>query len=373
MHIGIDGRASRWYRGTGIGTYTYELISNLNLIDKINNYSLFLPDNAKFNSLNINFTNEKINENPKENFWENVSLPNTFRDKNLDLYHIPQNGVGLPEKLQCKAVITLHDIIPLKMPETVSDGYKYIFNDHIPRILNHINGIITVSDFSKEDIAKEFNYPKSKIFVTPLAAEDIYKPLNKISCKNLLSKYYSIDTDFILYVGGFSPRKNILGLIEAFALLKKSCKNDLFLVIAGKHGISYETYKNKAIELNIEKDVLFPGFIPLNFMPVFYNLAEMLVYPSFYEGFGLPPLEAMACGTPVIASKNTSIPEVLQNSALLIDPKNINEIKEAMSKLLFDKTYKNKLIIKGLNRSKEFNWINTASKTIQAYNYIYNL
>ncbi|MDD7792668.1 glycosyltransferase family 4 protein [Clostridium sp. 'White wine YQ'] len=372
MRIGIDGRASKWYRGTGIGTYTYELIYNLNLIDTINDYFLFLPENSSFTSLNKNFTNKKVDENPNENFWENVSLPNIIKDNDLDLYHIPQNGVGLPTELFCKSVITLHDIIPLRMPETVSERYKYIFYNHIPKIIDNVSGIITVSEFSKEDIAKEFNYPKDRIYVTPLAAENIYKPLDKNLCKSLLNKYYSINKSFILYVGGFSPRKNIVGLLESFSKLKEKYKHPLSLVITGKHGISYEIYKNKAISLNIDKDVLFPGFIPMEHMPIFYNSAEMLVYPSFYEGFGLPPLESMACGTPVIASNSTSIPEILQDSAILINPQNINEIIDAMYNFLINEDLKNQYIVKGFSKSKEYNWKNTAIQTLKAYTEIYN-
>lgn len=269
MHIGIDGRAAKWYRGTGIGTYTYQLIYNLNLVDKINDYSLFLPNNSNLDNLNSNFKFINTVHDTQENFWEEVSLPNILKDENLDIYHVPQNGVGLPNNLDSSSIITLHDIIPLRMPETVSDRYLKIFNNDMKKIIDGVQGIITVSNFSKDDISKEFNYPKDKIFVTHLAAENIYKPMDKIKCKKFLRSNYSIDSNFILYVGGFSPRKNITGLIEAFSLLKGIYTQDLKLVIVGKQGISYEKYKNRALELGIEDQVIFPGFIPLEHMPVF--------------------------------------------------------------------------------------------------------
>lgn len=370
MHIGIDGRAAKWYRGTGIGTYTYQLIYNLNLVDKINDYLLFLPNNSNLDNLNSNFKFHNVLQDTQENFWEEVSLPNILKDENLNVYHVPQNGVGLPSHISSSAVITLHDIIPLRMPETVSDRYLKIFNNDMKKIIDKVQGIITVSNFSKDDIAKEFNYPKEKIFVTHLAAEDIYKPLDKIQCKDFLKIKYSIHDNFILYVGGFSPRKNIIGLIEAFSILKKIYKDSLKLVIVGKHGISYEKYKNRTIELGIKNDVLFPGFIPLNHMPIFYNASEMLAYPSFYEGFGLPPVEAMACGTPVVASNCTSIPEILGDSALLINPENIYEIKDAMFNVLTDLDLKLKLSEASLRKSKLYSWNKTALDTLSAYNFI---
>ena len=373
MKVSIDGRAAKWYRGTGIGTYTYQLINNINQIDFLNDYLLFLPENSNFEgNLRTNLKVNTIPNNSCENFWEQVKVPNILTDECIDIYHVPQNGVGLCSKITCPSTITLHDIIPLRMPETVSDRYLRIFNEEMPNIISSTSGIITVSEFSKEDIANEFNYPKDKIFVTPLAAEDIYRPLDKNDAKKYLKNKYGIEDDFILYVGGFSPRKNILGLIEAFSLLIDKYSKPLKLVIIGKHGISYEKYKKRAEELNINSYVMFPGFIPLEDMPVFYNASSAFVYPSFYEGFGLPPLEAMACGTPVIASSLTSVPEVVSDSALLVDPLDVEAIKSNMEHLLQDKNLSSSLINRGLIHSSRFSWKKTAYDTIDAYNFIRN-
>ncbi|WP_055669358.1 glycosyltransferase family 4 protein [Desnuesiella massiliensis] len=373
MKIGIDGRAAKWYRGTGIGTYTYQLIKSLNNIDLLNDYLIFMPeDYHKELSLKENFNVKAITKNMVNNFWDEVNIPNILENKEVELYHIPQNGVGLPPKKNCHFVITLHDVIPYKMPETVGERYLNIFLNEMPSIVSRCDGIITVSNYSKEDIAKAFNFPKEKIYVTHLASEEIYKPLNIDFCKNFIKENYGINEDFILYIGGFSPRKNILGLIEAFSNIVNKNKKNIKLVIAGSKGISYEMYKNRTINLKVEEDVLFPGFIPLNHLPLFYNAAELFVYPSFYEGFGLPPLEAMSCGTPVIASNITSIPEILDNGAILINPSNSEELYDAIIKVLEDKNFKNDLILKGLVRSSEFNWNKTAKETLLSYNKIIN-
>lgn len=370
MKIGIDGRSAKWYRGTGIGTYTYQLINNLNKVDQNNDYLIYLPEDSSL-TLGNNFTIKHVKELCNENFWDDVKCANNFTNNNMELYHVPQNGVGLSKNINCRKIITLHDIIPLRMPETVSSRYLNIFNNELPEIINNCDGIITVSEFSKDDIAKEFNFPSDKIFVTHLAAEDIYVPLNKNVCKKIICDKYGIDGDFILYVGGFSPRKNILGIIESFSLLNINIRRNLKLVITGKKGISYDIYKNRTIELGVNNSVIFTDFIPLDDLPSFYNASKLLVYPSFYEGFGLPPLEAMACGTPVISSNVTSLPEVCSDAALLINPHSTDDLKDAIERVLTDDNLRLTMIRKGLLNSSMYTWESTALKTIDAYKSIY--
>jgi glycosyltransferase involved in cell wall biosynthesis len=373
MKIGIDGRAAKWYRGTGIGTYTYQLISSLNDIDKINEYMLFMPESTNCDiSFNRNFQIKNITEGNKSSFWDEVNIPNILMDRDIELYHVPQNGVGLPKDKHCPFVITLHDVIPYKMPETVGETFLKIFNEDMPNIVSKCDGIITVSEFSKEDIAKAFNFPKKKIFVTHLAAEDIYRPLDNKECSDFIKSRYGIDGDYILYVGGFSPRKNIIGLIEAFSKLITKYKKDIKLVIAGKQGKSYAIYKKKTQDLGIEDSVLFPGFIEVDHLPKLYNASKLLAYPSFYEGFGLPPVEAMACGTPVITSNVTSIPEVLGDSAIFINPNDVDALCNSMYEVLNNEELAESLILKGLVRSSELSWNKTAKNTLLAYNKIIN-
>lgn len=371
MKIGIDARAAKWYRGTGIGTYTHQLINSMNNIDKINKYMLFMPEGS---NCNINFKNnfkiKNINQNVSGNFWDEISIPNILKNSNIELYHVPQNGIGLPKCKDCPFIITLHDVIPYKMPETVGKKYLKIFLDEIPEIISLCDGIITVSNYSKKDIVKTLNFPEEKIFVTYLAAENIYIPLNKDLCKKEISKYYSIEEDYILYIGGFSPRKNIIGLIEAFSKLLSFYKKDIKLVIAGNKGISYPIYKKRAQDLHIEDKVIFPGFIPMKHLPKLYNAASVFAYPSFYEGFGLPPLEAMACGTPVVASNITSVPEVVGDAALTVNPHDVDEIFKSLYNILTNKDLRENLRFKGIANSSKLNWNNTAKATLNAYNEI---
>lgn len=368
MKIGIDSRAANWYRGTGIGTYTYQLLNCLNKIDIKNDYLLFLPNNCNLDiDFKTNYNKEYIPTKTKENFWADVNIPNIIKDKNLDLYHVPQNGVGLPKNKDCPFVITLHDVIPYRMPQTVSDRYLKIFNEKLPKLIPLCDGIITVSNFSKQDIIRAFNYPKDKIYVTYLAAENIYRPLSKVRSRLLIEKKYKIFGDYILYVGGFSPRKNIIGLIKSFSKLKSIINNDIKLVIAGKHGFSYSKYKLCAKKYGVSNSVIFPGFIAINDLPYLYSAANLFVYPSFYEGFGLPVIESMACATPVITSNVTSMPEIVGNSAITINPYDVDELADSMHRVLMDSHLRNSLINKGLFKSRNLNWKKTAKNTLDAY------
>lgn len=366
MNIGIDARAARWYRGTGIGTYTYQLIYNINQMDKLNRYLLFLPD-ENISDLNPgdNIDIKLISEDKKDNFWEEIDIPNILTDTGIDVYHVPQNGIGLPKEKNCPSIITLHDVIPYKMPETVGPQYLDIYNREIPWITKNCDSIITVSSYSKKDIADTLGFPEEKIFVTHLAAEEIYYPRNKVECKNFINKEYGIKDDFILYVGGFSPRKNIKGLIQAFGRIKEKLKNNCKLVILGKKGRSYYDYRDLAYNLGLKEDVVFTGYVPVEQLPIFYNAAAIFCYPSFYEGFGLPPLEAMACGTPTISSNVTSMPEILGDDVIYIEPEDVEAMSEKILQLLGDKKLRVEMSFKGLRRSAMYSWKKTAIETIQ--------
>lgn len=368
MNIGIDTRAANWYRGTGLGTYAYQLVNSLNLIDNNNSYTL-VGDNKNIDfELNPNFKIKTVERTSNGSFWEGVKTPVELSSKDYNIYHIPQNGIGMP--LSCpdtELVITLHDTIPLHMPETVSDEYMSLFNSLMPSIVKRSSGIITVSEYSKHDIVNDFGYPPERIYVTHLASENIYRPLDKSLCRNILKKYYSIENDFILYVGGFSPRKNIVGLIKAYNLVKSKLPRGMKLVIAGYKGKSYRIYKDLVDCLHLEDSVIFPGFIDVNHMPHLYNSATLLVYPSFYEGFGLPPIEAMACGTPVIASNLSSIPEILEDSALLFNPLDIESIGSYIITAVLDNNLRQSMIERGFKKNASLSWETTALETLNAY------
>lgn len=372
MKIGIDGRAASWYRGTGIGTYTYQLLKNLELVDASNEYRLFWPgDDYDFLQRGPMIKVEEVGPK-KDLFWEEVHIPARLSEEGVEIYHVPQNGIGLPKRKESKYVVTIHDLIPYTMPETVGKGYLRIFLNQMPRIMEQADLIITVSEYSKRDIIRYFNLPSEKIVVTHLAPEDFYRPLPSHVVNPVLEKYHLLP-GYVLYVGGFSQRKNIRAILKAFAYIKNEIPTQQRIVLAGSPGRSTEELQELARQLGIEDRVDFPGFIPVEEMAHLYNGAKLFIYPSYYEGFGLPPLEAMACGVPVITSNTTSIPEVVGDGARTISPDDDLELAEEMVKHLLNEEAWKSLQQKGFHRVAQFDWRKTAARTLQAYYKLHQL
>ncbi|APC38746.1 glycosyltransferase family 4 protein [Clostridium estertheticum] len=371
MKIAIDARGINLYNGTGIGTYTENILKNLITIDSSNNYHIFWSGN-NFESIKKENCKIIMTSKKHQRFFEDYYFPENISKENIDIYHMPQNGIGFSQAISCKKVVTIHDLIPYVMPETVGRGYLLKFLKEMPIIVGNSDGIITVSEFSKRDILKYFPIDESKIFVTPLAADAKYAPLDRLHCKNFLKKAYNLNNPFLLYLGGFSERKNVASAITAFSKVYKDLSENYDLVIVGDYRDSGQKLMKLTNELNMLSHVIFAGFVPEEHLPLFYNSCDALIYPSFYEGFGLPPLEAMNCGTPVIASNLTSIPEVVGDTGILINPYDIESIAFAIGNLLSSENLRSELSAKALLRAKQFSWQNTASLTLKVYESVYN-
>lgn len=372
MNLSIDGRGITLYNGSGIGTYTENLVRELLNLDNKNKYTIFWAgdnyEEFKKENTTLVFTSKKHGM-----FYENFYYPSYLKDNKIDLHHIPQNGIGLSKDYTLPCIVTIHDIIPYIMPETCGKGYLARFLRDMPYIIDSAKGILTVSEYSKKDILKFFpNFPSDKIFVTPLAANSSYFPMDKNLCTNYLKEKFNIDFPFILYIGGFSSRKNVRTLILSFKDIYATLKSDYKLVLCGSLKDEGEKLKELCKEIGLDDKVIFTGFIDDKDLPFFYNGCSLFVYPSLYEGFGLPPLEAMSCKTPVITSNITSIPEVTKDSAILIDPLNKDELSDSILKVLNSNSLMDELSNKGYENSKNFTWKNTAKLTLEAYESVYN-
>jgi glycosyltransferase involved in cell wall biosynthesis len=288
-----------------------------------------------------------------------------------DVIHFPYFSpffLTLPGKKLTKSVVTIHDLIPIKYLEHYPPGIRGRLRWEIQkRRLKKIDAAITDSDYWREEIPKLTGYPKEKIFVIPLAAGKEFKKLPSHQISSIKHKY-NLPDNFILYVGDVNWNKNVEGLIKAFAKSKIKIQN-LKLVLVGKAFEDRNLKETNSIlqlikELNLINQTKILGYVPTKDLVAIYNLATVFCLPSFSEGFGLPVLEAMACGCPVVAGKTSGLPEICGEAAILVDPYDINDIARGIKKAIENKE---KLVEKGIRQAGEFSWQQTANLTLEVY------
>ncbi|HYE83576.1 MAG TPA: glycosyltransferase family 1 protein [Clostridia bacterium] len=368
MNLGIDGRVITWHIGSGLATYTNNLLENLNKLQQLKNIFLFYPCKDRTDYFDINSIPQNLLIGERRlDFWRNVYDLKWDISYPIDVFHNTVNGIGLPQSLKGVKIITLHDLIPYIMPETVDRPHLNYTLKNTPYILEEASHVITVSHYSKSDIQKYFGIDDEKITVTHLAADPIFKPLDRDNAKRVIFNKYGIDKKYVLYLGGFSQRKNIARLIKAFKKVILEKEELINLLILGEYSRSYKALWKLTDELGLCDYVKFLNFVPTADLPYFYNGAEVFVYPSLYEGFGLPPLEAMQCGTPVVTSNVSSIPEIVGDACLLVNPYSIDNISDSILTVLSDVDEWHKYSLMGIERAKEYSWLKTAAETLHVY------
>jgi glycosyltransferase involved in cell wall biosynthesis len=369
MNIAIDIRSTLKNTRTGIGQYTYNLVKNLSFIDNKNQYSLY----AKKRLFSLG---KKLPNISASNFIFRIDRFNRGLDRTLgkvDIFHTP--SMDLLDITDAKIIVTVHDLIFKTYPQGHSKDALKNTERHLLHVLDKADRIICYSQNTVNDLKRFYNVEDKKI---KLIYVGIDKKLFYVMDDKELKKAktnlrrFGIDGRFILFVGTIEPRKNIDNLIFAFNNLKK--KNNIAhkLVIIGMRGWLYEkTFElyNRSIFKN---DIVFLGYQPNSSLKNFYNLADVFVYPSYYEGFGFPILEAFSCGTAVVTSNISSCKEIGQDAALLINPNDIDELSEAIFNIINDTKLKRDLKIKGLEKAKQFCWNDTAKKTLEVYKEVLN-
>jgi glycosyltransferase involved in cell wall biosynthesis len=365
VRIAIDARKLRDY---GIGTYVRNLLRHLARIDASTEYVVLCrqTDCATVTALGPNFRPVPERAAPYS-VREQLSVPMDLRRERVDLFHAPH--YVLPPLARCRSVVTIHDCIHLRFPQYLPNRVAYAYARASLWVATHRSDrVLTVSEASKRDILRYFRVPENKIDVIYNAIDERFGQPPQPEEIERVRERYQLDGPFILYAGNIKPHKNLERLIEAFHSLRRDGSFDhVRLLIIGDEISKYATLRRAVHRHKLHKYVRFFGFVPDETLASLYRLASVFVFPSLYEGFGLPPLEAMASGTPVITSNVSSLPEVVGDAALLIDPYEPESIADAMRRVLTDDALRDQLRARGLARAREFSWDRSIRRVREIY------
>ena len=378
MKIGIDVPifGSAHNDKGGVYHYIFYLLQGLKEIDRENTYKIWFHFFRHSNISRYKEVCDLLNLNGKDNFkvirscipnyrgWF-LRLPVEVFIGSVDIFHGPAHFV-MPT-FSGKSIVTIHDVDFLKIPEYLNPEWVQYKEKYTRLSLKRADVIITVSNYIKNEIIRYFGVPEEKIRVVYHGASDHFTPLKDNTLINRVLERYGIKIPYILFVGTFHKNKNLIRLLEAFYQLKLSYSFPHRLVLAGGKGELNKDVIQRIAELKIEKLVSLTGFVPIEDLPIIYQGSALFVFPSLFEGFGIPVLEAMASGVPVIASNVCSLPEVVGEAGLLIDPLNVDLLAETMYRVLSNKELRDELIKKGFERVKLFTWVKTVKETMAIY------
>ncbi len=355
----------------GMGKYIAEIINNAPKSDPYNIYFIYVSEENKkyFNLSQENIRPVLVHKiwtrGLMRIIWEQLLLPFSLYWNKINIYHAP--GFVLPifkVNKKTKYIVTIADMTFFSHPEYHVYWKRKYFKYMIPISIKKADQVIAISENTKQDILQMIPVDKNKIVVTYLGYDAHFSRQNKLK-KNPVLKKYIINFPYILFVGMLEPRKNIPSLIKAFAAIKE--KKSHKLVIVGKKGWMYGEIFTLIQKLKIEEQVIFTGYLHDEDLPSLYSAATCFVYPSFYEGFGIPIIEAMACGCAVITSNNSSMKEIAGEAAILVDPYNVKEIQNAIELLIADKAIKRKKEKEGITQAKKFTWEKMILQTKEVY------
>jgi glycosyltransferase involved in cell wall biosynthesis len=381
MRIGIDTLSIVPGEVAGGTTYLTNLIQHLAEIDDDNRYVLFLSSTnaAVFETDKLTFERVVLRINTKNRLlrtlFEQLALPILTLLQKIDVMFFPGNII--PLFAPCKSVLTVHDLSTeyymTNFPEYAKEG-RSIYAKSLAWMVKHscsrADRIITDSDFSKAQITKHFAMDRKKIAVVTLGSPHLERVFEKGSCERILQRY-DIDSSYVLYVGTLAKHKNLERLLEAFAKMKRGQKIPHKLVLAGRKGSGYDDLLRKIRTVKMGEDVVLTGYVPDADLQAIYSNADLFIFPSLYEGFGLPLLEAMSYGVPVVSSNAGPLPEVAGNAALFFDPLDVDAMAQAIEKMLKDLSLRSELIKRGYERVKDFSWEDTARKTLAVFEEVY--
>jgi glycosyltransferase involved in cell wall biosynthesis len=375
MKIGINALFFQ-SRTTGSAQYLIHLISALAQIDQQNEYILLGPRPiGQTDQHSFPYQVHPVprfaasNENIEKVMWEQFTAPHAARHAEVDLFHVPYFAPPLFPRTP--TIVTIHDVIPLRLPAYQLGGKVKAYMKLVSRAAQRATMIITVSQHAKQDMVDALKIPPERIRTIYEAAGDQYHPITDPETLATARARYGIGQRYIFYLGGLDQRKNVPQLIHAFAHLYAQLGDpDLQLVISGnpdkQQGPLFPDPRPIGADLGINGQIIY-RFIEDEDKPAIYSGASLFVFPSLYEGFGLPPLEAMGCGAPVVCSNRTSLPEVVGDAAISIDPQDTQALVEAMRQVLSDHTLQADLRVRSLRQAAQFSWSKTAQETLAVY------
>lgn len=363
MRIGIDARLVH-YTQAGIAQYIIHLVSQLANLDSNNEYVILQHHGDKASLVRRPNFRRHPTWTPSHHRLEQLTLPLEIRGLRLDLLHSPD--FIPPFRRNCLSVITVHDLAFLLFPQFMTRESANYYGQ-IDVAVRNTDHIIAVSQSTSEDLQRLLGVAESKISVIYEAASPLFRPVDDHQAMEAVRQRYGISEEFILFVSTIEPRKNLPTLLEAFRLLLDRYASTAKLVIAGKLGWLVDDSLAAVERLHLEQHVVLLQQVPPEDLLYLYNAARMLVMPSFYEGFGLPALEAMACGTPVIVSNVSSLPEVVGDAGILVPPQDAEAIAVAMWRVLSDSHLREEMRAKGVARASCFSWEKAARETLEVY------
>lgn len=371
MNVAIDIRRMTEF---GIGTYIRNVVKTLARLDRENTYFLVgLPRKvAECGTLPANFHTVPLSDRD-DTLRGSVEFRAIVRRLQCDVAHIP-HLFWVPRGLPCPTVMTVHDL--LEHMYGARDGSNLRRRMHLyftQRALRKADRVLAVSQFTKSEIEKILGGADPRIEVVYNAIDERFLHGHATDAdRQLIVERYRVTYPFVLYAGAIRPHKNVVRTIEAFSSLKTELQKegqlpDLKLIIIGDDLSGHPEMRRTVVRSGVQNDVRFLGFVPIELLRVFYDVAKLFVFPSLYEGFGLPPLEAMAHGTPVVTSNTSSLPEVAGNAALLVNPENVFEIQRAMKKALLDPALRARMKQRGYEQAQRFSWADSVSRILEIY------
>jgi glycosyltransferase involved in cell wall biosynthesis len=371
VKIGVD---IRHITDFGVGTYIRNILRGLVRLDQENRYFLIGdPERAQeIGDLPESFVPLAVKPH-QSRLGEAWEFRRVVRQAECDLVHMP-HLLSTPLHLPCPYVITVHDLLDYMYRASSGSAFRRMLHfQFTKRVLSQAARIFAVSNFTKNDVQRLFQISSGKIEVVYNAIDDRFRQGHAGEAdREFIAERYQVNYPFLLYAGRISPPKNIVRIIEAFSALKTELRKedkypDLKLIIIGDDLSSHPDLRRTVIKSDVQNDVRFLGFVPIDVLRIFYDAAKVFVFPSLYEGFGLPPLEAMAHGTPVVTSNTSSLPEVVGNAAVLVNPENVFDIMRAIHRVLLDQPLRERLKQRGYEQAARYSWDASAKRILQVY------